>query len=70
MNNEIIRNLDDDLLLDLHNNIGTNLTYQRQAWLNNKESRTEHLEKLILQTRDEMKFVREQLKLRGLRRLK
>ncbi len=65
MNKEIIKNLDNDLLLELYKDISRNLTYQRTYWLNNEKSRTEALESLILETREELNYIREQIKLRG-----
>ena len=62
MNKEIIKNLDNDLLLELYKEISSNLTYQRKYWLNNDKSRTEHFESLILETREELDFVIDILK--------
>ena len=67
MNEEIIKNLDDDLLLELYKNVKSYLIYQRTYWLKNKKSRTDHFESLILETRIEYEFIRKQIKSRGLK---
>ena len=66
MNEEIIKNLNDDSLLELYRNIKSNLIYQRKYWLENNRSRTEHFISLILETRNECEFIRKQIKSRGL----
>lgn len=67
MNHEIIKNLDNNLLKELYINTSRNLTYQRTYWLNNEKSRTEHLKSLILETREELDFVIDVLKIKGLK---
>lgn len=67
MDKEIIKNLDNDLLLELHKDTSSNLTYQRKYWLENEKSRTSHFESLILETRQDLNYIREQIKLRGLK---
>ena len=67
MNKEIIKNLDSDLLLNLQEGLLNNLKYQRKHWLHNKKSRTAHFESLILETREELDFVIDILKIKGLK---
>jgi hypothetical protein len=67
MNQDLIKNLDNDLLLELYKEISSNLTYQRKAWLDNEKSRTEHLKSLILETREELEFAQLQLQFRKLK---
>ena len=67
MYNEIIRNLDDDLLLELHENLIEILKSERKTWLNDETSRTPHFESLIQDTREELEFVQSQLQFRKLK---
>ena len=67
MNKEIIKNLDNDLLLELYKEISSNLTYQRKAWLDNEKSRTEHFESLILETREELNLIIKLMNEKGLK---
>lgn len=64
---ELIRNLDDDLLLELHENLIGILKEERKTWLDDETSRTHHFESLIQDTRDELEFVQLHLRFRKLK---
>lgn len=67
MYTELIRNLDDDLLLELHENLIEILQSERKTWLDDETSRTSHFASLIQDTRDELEFVQSQLQFRKLK---
>lgn len=67
MYTELIRNLDDDLLLELHENLIEILKSERKTWLDDETSRTPHFESLIQDTREELEFVQSQIQFRKLK---
>lgn len=64
---ELIRNLDDDDLLELHEDLIEILKSERKTWLDDETSRTSHFESLIQDTRDELEFVQLHLRFRKLK---
>ena len=67
MNKDIIKNLDSDLLLKLREELSSTLKYQRKYWIKNDFERTSHLNKLIKETREELEFIIDIIKIRGLK---
>lgn len=70
MYTELIRNLDDDLLLELHKNLIEILKSERKTWLDDETTRTHHFESLIRDTREELEFVQLHLRFRKLKEIK
>lgn len=64
MNKEIIKKLENDLLLELYKDVSSNLKYQRKYWIDNRFERTIHLNKLIKETREELEFIIDIIKIR------
>lgn len=64
MNKEIIKKLENDLLLELYKDVSSNLKYQRKYWIDNRFERKSHLNKLIKETREELEFIIDIIKIR------
>ena len=64
MNKEIIKKLENYLLLELYKDVSSNLKYQRKYWIHNRFERTIHLNKLIKETREEWEFIIDIIKIR------